>query len=57
MEINKKWHLAHPMPKNTTLDQRIKWHLAHLRHCSCRTDIPLKLREEIKKRKIKIERG
>jgi len=53
MGINKEWHLSHLMPKNPTLDQRIEWHLAHAAHCSCR-EIPLKLKEEMRKRKIKI---
>ncbi len=50
--INKEWHLANPMPPNATIEQRIAWHLEHSRHCSCR-DIPAKLKEEMKKRKIK----
>jgi len=54
MSINKEWHLTHPMPKNATIEQRIKWHLEHLKHCSCRTDLPPKLKEEMKKRNIKI---
>ncbi|MGE5298226.1 MAG: hypothetical protein ACM3KM_03620 [Acidobacteriaceae bacterium] len=50
-KINAKWHLAHKMPKNPTLDQRIKWHLGHAKNCQCR---PLggKILEEIKKRKL-----
>jgi hypothetical protein len=54
MSINKKWHLAHPMAKNATIEQRIKWHLEHLKHCSCRTGLPPKLKEEMKKRNIEI---
>ncbi len=50
--INKEWHLSHPMPKNATIEQRIAWHLEHFRYCGCR-DIPPKLKEEMKKRKIK----
>ena len=50
--INKEWHLANPMPQNATIEQRIAWHLEHSRHCSCR-NIPAKLKEEMKKRKIK----
>lgn len=46
---NAEWHLAHKMPKNPTLDQRVEWHVAHAQHCQCR---PLngKILEEIKKR-------
>ena len=49
MKINAKWHLANKMPKNPTLDQRVKWHLEHAKNCVCR---PLggKILEEIKKR-------
>ena len=49
MKINKQWHLANKMPKNPSLDERVKWHLAHAKNCNCR---PLggKILEEIKKR-------
>jgi hypothetical protein len=53
MKLNKKWHLSHPMPKNATLDQRIKWHIEHKKNCPCR-DVPEKLKVEIKKRGITI---
>lgn len=49
MKLNKEWHLAHSMPKNPTIEQRIKWHLEHAKHCQCR-GIPDKLQAEIKKR-------
>ena len=52
--LNKEWHLAHPMPKNPSLEQRIEWHLAHLQHCNCRRELPEKLKAEMKKLKIKI---
>lgn len=50
MKLNKEWHLAHRMPKNPTIDQRIEWHIAHAKHCACR-EMPEKLKEEIRKRK------
>jgi hypothetical protein len=50
MSINKEWHLAHRMPKNPTLDQRITWHLEHTKYCNCRK-LSGKILEEIKKRK------
>jgi hypothetical protein len=53
MKLNKEWHLAHLMPKHPTTEQRIAWHLEHKKNCSCR-DIPAKLKEEIKKRKVKL---
>jgi len=54
MKINEEWHLQNPMPKNPTIEQRVKWHLLHQKNCSCRP-IPAKLAEEMKKRGIKIE--
>jgi len=53
MKLNKEWHLAHPMPKNPTIEQRLEWHVQHARHCQCR-EIPPKLKAEMKKRNIKI---
>jgi len=38
--INKEWHLANKMPKNASFEQRVEWHREHLKHCSCRTDLP-----------------
>ena len=54
MAINKDWHSGQPMPKNTTIEQRIQWHIEHAKYCGCR-DIPEKLKAEIKKRHIKVE--
>ena len=53
MKLNKEWHLAHPMPKNPSLQERVDWHIEHIKNCSCR-EIPRKLKEEMKKLKIKI---
>jgi len=52
MKLNKEWHLAHPMPKNPSFEQRVKWHLEHQKHCGCRK-ITGKLAEEMRKRGIK----
>jgi len=49
-KLNKEWHLAHRMPENATMEERIAWHLEHSKHCACRP-IPEKLKTEIKKRK------
>jgi len=49
-KFDKNWHLAHVMPKNATLEQRITWHLEHQQSCGCRP-IPDKLMMEINKRK------
>lgn len=51
-KMNTGWHKLHPMPHHATTDQRIEWHLQHLKHCQCRTDLPQKIKEEIKKREI-----
>jgi len=51
-KLNKEWHLAHRMPANANLDQRIKWHLEHSKHCGCRP-IPDKIKAGIKKRKAR----
>lgn len=52
MKINAEWHKKNKMPKNPTIEQRIKWHLEHQKNCSCRP-IPEKLLGEMKKRKLK----
>jgi hypothetical protein len=51
MKLNKEWHLANPMPQHPTIDQRIAWHWEHKKHCACR-DIPIKIKEEMKRRKM-----
>ncbi len=53
--INKSWHLAHVMPKNATLEQRVEWHIAHLAACGCRKDLPPAIAAEIAKRGLKIK--
>ena len=52
MKINKEWHLAHPMPKNPSFEQRVAWHLEHQKNCLCRP-ISGKLAEEMRKQGIK----
>jgi hypothetical protein len=49
MKINKAWHEAHRMPKNPTLDERVKWHLSHALNCHCR-EMPAAIREELEAR-------
>jgi len=51
---NAAWHKRYRMPVNATIEERIDWHLEHLKNCGCRNDLPAKLKEEMKKRKIKI---
>lgn len=50
MPINEAWHRAHPMPKNPTLDERVRWHEEHHLECACRP-IPEGLRRELAKRR------
>ena len=52
MAINKKWHEQHKMPKNVSIEEKIKWHLSHAKNCSCRP-IPKKLLDAIQKIKKK----
>jgi hypothetical protein len=52
MPINKEWHLKNRMPKNPTVEQKLKWHLEHSKNCACRP-ITKELLKEIKKRGIK----
>lgn len=46
--MNKAWHRQHPMPKNPTVEQRVKWHLAHSKECGCRP-IPSSLEKRTRK--------
>ncbi|RPH96231.1 hypothetical protein EHM69_02000 [candidate division KSB1 bacterium] len=48
--LNKEWHLANPMPKKATLEQRIAWHAEHVQNCACR-EMPPSIAAEIRKRK------
>ncbi|NVM66765.1 hypothetical protein FHW88_005083 [Mucilaginibacter sp. SG538B] len=49
MKLNIAWHLANPMPKYPTLEERITWHTAHQVHRGCRP-VPRSVEEKIKKR-------
>jgi len=54
MKINKEFYLAHVMPSNPTINQRIYWHIEHQKNCNCRP-IPEILSIEINNRlKVKI---
>jgi hypothetical protein len=50
--VNVAWHEKHPMPKNPSLDQRVKWHLAHAAACACR-EIPKTVLRELQIRGTK----
>lgn len=51
--INENWHRKHVMPKNATMDQRVRWHLEHARACACR-EIPGTVLEELRRRGVRI---
>ena len=44
--MNEKWHAAHPMPKNPTVEERVGWHLEHAKECACRP-IPDGIKKQI----------
>jgi hypothetical protein len=35
-QMNKDWHAQNRMPKNATMDQRVRWHEEHALACGCR---------------------
>jgi hypothetical protein len=47
-KINKAWHEANKMPKNPTLEEKIRWREGHAKNCQCRDSKAylLKLRAE-----------
>jgi len=49
MTINREWHIAHQMPKNPTLEERLDWHLGHADNCNCRK-MPPGIRLELERR-------
>jgi hypothetical protein len=49
MTINAGWHLRNRMPRNASIDDRIRWHVAHARACACRP-IPESVAREIRTR-------
>jgi hypothetical protein len=50
--MNAAWHRTHPMPRNATLQQRLRWHLAHSKACACR-EMPAGIRAAIRARKAR----
>ncbi len=50
MKLNGEWHKQHPMPKNPTMQERVKWHIDHAKECGCRP-IPKGVQVEIDKNK------
>lgn len=54
--LNREWHLAHVMPRNPTLEQRLEWHAGHAANCGCR-EMPENLRQELERRGLIEPRG
>lgn len=50
------WHKENKMPKNPSLEERIKWTICHAKNCGCRP-IPESLLLEIKKRKLTVAKA
>ena len=53
MAINKEWHLQNRMPKNASFEEKVCWHKEHNKYCSCHPGFPIKLKEEMKRRKLR----
>lgn len=49
-KINADWHKANKMPKNPSIQERLKWHKAHAENCNCR-EMPEKLKELLNEKK------
>ncbi|MBI4220329.1 MAG: CBS domain-containing protein [Chloroflexi bacterium] len=49
MAINASWHRNNRMPRDASLDQRVRWHIDHTSHCAC-VPIPATVLEEIGRR-------
>jgi hypothetical protein len=48
-KTNARWHAAHRMSANPSLNERVKWHVAHARHCACRP-MPATVVAELRRR-------
>jgi hypothetical protein len=46
MAMNREWHAAHQLPRNATLDERIRWHIEHTASCGCR-QMPAAIKREL----------
>ena len=49
---NTAWHWAHRMPKNATVEEKIRWHESHAQHCGCRDSI-----SHLRKLKARLAQG
>ena len=51
--MNATWHQRHAMPKNPSLETRVRWHVAHAKACGCR-GIPQPIVAELRRRGISV---
>lgn len=49
MKLNREWHLAHKLPRNASLEERLNWHMLHAENCRCR-EMPDTIRRELEAR-------
>ncbi|MGN6486789.1 MAG: hypothetical protein ACTHLT_03065 [Devosia sp.] len=49
MKLNREWHLAHKLPRNASLEERLNWHMLHAENCQCR-EMPDTIRRELEAR-------
>jgi hypothetical protein len=49
VKINREWHLAHKLPRNASLEEKLEWHAAHAINCGCR-EMPQSIRKELELR-------
>ena len=49
MKLNREWHLAHRLPRNASLEERLNWHMLHAENCQCR-EMPDTIRRELEAR-------
>ena len=50
-KLNAVWHDTHRMPRNPTMEQRVRWHVGHAKACGCR-DIPKSILAELQRRGV-----
>ncbi|HEV8547705.1 MAG TPA: hypothetical protein VGQ57_01735, partial [Polyangiaceae bacterium] len=48
--VDARWHAAHRLARNATLDERVAWHQAHAEACACRA-MPASIRAELERRR------
>jgi hypothetical protein len=54
MAINIRWHSAHKLSAEPTVEEKIEWHRVHEKNCDC-TPFPKKLKDEAASRGISLK--